>query len=489
MNQLLSIQEDKIVIKTLVLESTSGAVKHDGDIAVCGALSVGKDLDVTGTLNVDTVKVKNLITESGTIEGVGQWTANLEEDLNGKGFGWTWGNGTTRLMYRNGGRIWSNGDIDLDANKSFKIDNTPVLSRTELGSQVRKSNLAEVGTLKSLDVTGHVSLGDFVFFNPGSERLGIGTQTPNGSLGIVSNGIEIVVDSLSPTQAIFGTYTNHDFSLVSDGIPRITAKANGEIHVGNEQSKSGVMRIFGSLYVDNLVADNRVERTSPLEFKADKDSSIYGKGLVWSGSGASRQFIMRSNPDRLWSTESIDLNQGQQYHINGVAVLSAESLGSSVVHSNLTTLGPLQSLTVQGSATFANGLTSSSIESASIVSNQITSSGSFTVTVNSHQAVYADGNEIQIGDKNNARRPVKVFGQLSVGINNPDPTLGLAVNGDISFAGKRFTNATGAPTTGTFAKGDICWNTNPQEFNYIGWVCVVEGTPGTWLPFGAISRQ
>lgn len=489
MNQLLSIQDDKIVIKTLVLESTSGAVKHDGDIAVCGALTVGKDLTVTGDINAGTVKVKNLITESGTIEGVGQWTTNLEEDLNGKGFGWTWGGGTTRLMYRNGGRIWSNGDIDLDANKSFKIDNVPVLSRNELGSQITKSNLREIGTLQSLEVTGHVSLGEFIFFNPAIERLGIGTQTPNGSLGIVSNGIEIVVDSLSPTQAIFGTYTNHDFSIVSDGAPRITVKNNGEVHVGNEQSKTGVMRIFGSLYVDNLVADNRVERTSPLEFKADKDSSIYGKGLVWTGSGPSRQFVMRSNPDRLCSSESIDLGQGKQYHIDGIPVLSSESLGSSVVHSNLTTLGPLQGLTVQGSATFANGIITNSIESNSIISSQVNSREAFTVNLNNKQAFYADGNEIQIGSLESTRRPVKVFGQLSVGVNNPDPTLGLAVKGDISFSNKRFTNGTSAPEAGTFAKGDICWNTNPQEFSYIGWVCVVEGTPGTWLPFGAINRQ
>lgn len=489
MTQLLSIQDDKIVIKTLVLESTSGAVKHDGDFAVCGAISVGKDLTVTGTINAGTVKVKNLITESGTIEGVGQWTTNLEEDLNGKGFGWTWGNGTTRLMYRNGGRIWTNGDVDLDANKSFKIDNVAVLSLGELGSQIKKSSLTELGTLKSLDVTGHVSLGDFIFFNPTVERLGVGTQTPNGSLGIVSNGIEIVVDSISPSHAIFGTYTNHDFSIISDSTPRITVKNNGEVHVGDEQSKSGVMRIFGSLYVDNLVADNRVERTSPLEFKADKDSNIYGKGLIWSGNGANRQFVMRSNPDRLWSSESIDLNQGQQYHINGVAVLSAESLGSSIVHSNLISVGPLQSLTVQGSATFINGIKTSSIESNSVVSNQIQATDTFTINVNNIQTFYSDNNEIEIGNKNNLRKPVKVFGPLSVGINNPDPTLGLAVNGDVSFSDKRFTNGTGAPTTGTFTKGDICWNTTPQEYGYIGWVCVADGTPGTWLPFGAISRQ
>ena len=81
MTNLLTIQEDKIVIKTLVLESTSGAVTHDG------TLTVSSDLAVGGTITAGTVKVKNLITESGTIEGVGQWTVNTEEELNGKGLG------------------------------------------------------------------------------------------------------------------------------------------------------------------------------------------------------------------------------------------------------------------------------------------------------------------------------------------------------------------------------------------------------------------
>jgi hypothetical protein len=57
------------------------------------------------------------------------------------------------------------------------------------------------------------------------------------------------------------------------------------------------------------------------------------------------------------------------------------------------------------------------------------------------------------------------------------------------FANKKFFTGTAIPTSGTFNKGDICWNSNPQESSYIGWVCIIEGTPGEWLPFGAIGRQ
>lgn len=46
---------------------------------------------------------------------------------------------------------------------------------------------------------------------------------------------------------------------------------------------------------------------------------------------------------------------------------------------------------------------------------------------------------------------------------------------------------TAAPTTDTYEQGDIVYNSSPSAGGFIGWVCVVGGTPGTWKTFGAIS--
>lgn len=46
---------------------------------------------------------------------------------------------------------------------------------------------------------------------------------------------------------------------------------------------------------------------------------------------------------------------------------------------------------------------------------------------------------------------------------------------------------TAAPTTGTWAKGDIVYNSNPTAGGKIGWVCITAGTPGTWKAFGTID--
>ena len=56
------------------------------------------------------------------------------------------------------------------------------------------------------------------------------------------------------------------------------------------------------LHVDEISADVRNERTTPLEFKAE-NGSVTNKGLLWTGSadGRNRQLTMQSNPERLLS--------------------------------------------------------------------------------------------------------------------------------------------------------------------------------------------
>lgn len=61
------------------------------------------------------------------------------------------------------------------------------------------------------------------------------------------------------------------------------------------------------------------------------------------------------------------------------------------------------------------------------------------------------------------------------------------LSGYLKVSGKRQTGGTAAPASGTWALGDICWNTGPATTEYVGWICTVAGTPGTWLGFGVIN--
>lgn len=501
MSQLFTIQNDKIIIDKLELSKLEGSVHHNGQLNITGPIILEGYLNAH-TVEADTIRVKNLVTEGGNILDAGHWLFPTEEELNGKGFSWTWGNGSTQLAYRTGGRIWMSGDVDLSAGKAFKIDNVPVISQTALGTQVTKSNLKEVGTLKNLNVTGDVTLSEFATFNSGLGRLGLGTDEPNAALAIVDNDVEIVVGSLVPGTATFGTYTNHSISIATDNTPRIVIKNTGEVVVGDATYKTGNVTIHGTLTVDNLVADTRVERNNSLEFKSTKTQSCFGLGLVWTGTGSSKSLMLMANPDRLWTSESIEIGPTQSYYINGSLVLSHDKLGDEVKSSNLSSLGTLTSLAVQGSAIFLSDVNASrgvilannivlndTNNSLTITGSKFNSSSHFHASINDDDVIYCGIDEINIGNKINTRRPVKVFGPMSVGISQPDSTVDLDVKGNIKFNGKKMLTGASAPTSGSFQQGDIVWNETPQTDNYIGWVCVAAGEPGTWAPFGAIARQ
>ena len=101
------------------------------------------------------------------------------------------------------------------------------------------------------------------------------------------------------------------------------------------------------LHVDEVTADLRNERTSPLEFKAE-NGNVYNKGLLWSGAGPTKQLVIQGNPDRIWSSENIDLHHERDYRIANETVISRTSLGNGIVESNLRRVGTLESLAVAG---------------------------------------------------------------------------------------------------------------------------------------------
>lgn len=401
---------------------------------------------------------------------------------------------TQQLTVRND-RLWADSNLDLSADHVYKIDNTPVLSTNELGVTVTKSNLREIGTLNSLEVSGDTTLAEFAHFNSTFNRLGLGTNEPNASISILDNDVEIAIGSLAVGIAHLGTFSTSDVAIITDNIPRIHIKSNGEVIIGSEAGKTGVLRVHGSLHVDNFVSDTRVERTSSLEFKANRDASIYGLGLLWTADRNNKELIMRSGPDRLWANTSIDVDENQSYFINGRPVLSATDLGTSVVNSNLITVGPLQSLIVTGSAEIQGDLNASlsnatlksvfinnGIESLSVTAHGTNSNKHHKISINEEDIFYGSNDEIIIGNPTFARRPVKVFGPIST-------TSELIVGGAVTLNNKKFTKGHDVPVDGEFTKGDIQWNENPVESGYVGWVCTSSGTPGQWLPFGAIARQ
>jgi hypothetical protein len=348
-----------------------------------------------------------------------------------------------------------------------------IRDRTELGSSVTKSNLKQVGTLRSLNVSGNAVLADFAIFSSELNRLGINTETPGAAIGIRENGVDIVVGSLKNDTAVIGTTSNDHLEIITDDTARITVTNNGDV------------RVHGKLYAEEVIT----QRSSPLVFKETTESSNYGKGIVWSGiTGSPKQLVLQANPDRVFSTENIDLADKKHISINRVPVLNQSTLGDTVTESSLQKLGILRELQVAGDAAVTRNFSTTriSIGNFSITENKLDTQGNFSVVRNDADEITI-GSNIVIGNNNNPHRTVSVYGQMTVGVANPDPGYGLTVAGPVSFENKKFKVGFAAPDSGEFNKGDIVWNTDPKATDYIGWVCVVAGSPGRWLPFGAIA--
>ncbi len=426
------------------------------------------------------------------------FTANSEDKLEGQGLEWTDGKTSTSLVYKSGNRLHLKGNLDLDVNNTIKINNADVLTAKELGPGVIRSSLRQVGNLRSLIVNGDTNLGEFATFNSALNRLGLNTDKPNGTFSVLENGVELTLGAPVDGRGQIGTFTNSDLDIITDNVARITVKTSGEIVIGNERFNNGVLRVNGTLYAKNIITDDKDGRANSIIFSQPGDVSVFGVGLAWRAKDFTRQLILRDNPERIWSSESFDIGEGKSYYINSELVLSSRALGKGISHSNLTRLGTLEQLIVGGSSKFLGDITSEFITAKAIsiansgaltVNNDgIRTSKDFKLTVSNIEDFKVGESEIVVGNNQNINRPLKLFGKVSIGVNSPDTSVDLEVRGPVSLTGKKFISGTERPSFGSYTKGDICWNTEPHDGDYVGWICVVSGNPGTWLPFGAIGR-
>ena len=500
MAQLFNIQDDKVIINKLALSTLEGTVIHNGSQVINGDESISGNLVVKGKIVVDVIQANQIINNNITGaagDGSNKFLGTDEQALNGQGIAWSTLNSESQLIYRSGNRLWTNMNVDLETGMSYKINNIDVLTSNALGSSITRSSLRQLAPLNNLTVNGNTVIGDFAFFDTDTNRVGFGTESPNGTFGLVDNNVEIVMGSPEAGIASFGTYTNHDLVLITDNIPRVTVKHNGDIHFGSSTNASMNMYVHGTFYADTIVSDSRTETNTSVEFKAAGDITVYGMGLIWTGTGSPKQIIMRSGPDRIWSTEHVEINTGKSLWINDKIVLSETSLGDSVTSSKLSSVGTLNSLEVSGYTTLndasAKVLSLDSLtftegsEVMTFDANAIDTNLDFDVTIAGQPALHIDSNNINVGNSSSTARQIRLFGNVSVNVNNPDPTLNLAVAGNFGFAGRKFITGSEAPIHGSFALGDTCWNTSPNIGGYMGWVCISAGTPGQWAPFGLIG--
>jgi len=285
--------------------------------------------------------------------------------------------------------------------------------------------------------------------------------------------------------------------------------------VQNSLAVKGDLKVTGTvhaqkMHVEEVTADVRHERSDPLSFVNANNSVAYGKGLVWPGGDYTKQFILQQRPDRFFSTESIDLNQGKSYYVGGQEVLSQNSLGNSVITSNLKQLGTLSKLNVDGFVNIDNYIIyDANTQRLGIGTEE--PNGALSIANFDHEFVIDsdEENEFTIGSytttginlvtDNTSRINISESGtvlvrgktvfkeHIGVGVTNFSNDADITTAGPVRFEGKKFEVSGECPVSGNYNKGDIVWNSDPRPTGYVGWVCVTSGNPGVWKQFGPIA--
>jgi len=372
----------------------------------------------------------------------------------------------------------------------------------------------ELTVLKDLTVSGvlranvEVNYADFLkripkqaisqdLLGPGTVRnfasTGIRDQS-TGSIKITVKDEGVFVDAISIAKVL-------DTLTVEKTIRAESAEITGTIKAKR-------------IEVAEIKSDLRLERTSSLEFKHAPDNPIFGKGLAWTGIGPTKQFVLKGD-DSIFSTENIDLQPGKSYLINNTIVISEKELGPSITKSRLRELGILKDITVMGDSNLSNFVSINSTSERmtvglgegngklSVFGNNIEIKHDFAdnraifgthgyhdlslVTDNTSRVTVHNNGAITLGNKNTPPTQVQIHGRLAIGVNTPDPSVDLHVNGSVKFNNRLHTYGEEPPQTGNYNVGDIVWNSNPSPSHPVGWVCVRSGNPGTWRPFGIIS--
>ena len=305
----------------------------------------------------------------------------------------------------------------------------------------------------------------------------------------------------------------NDQGLVTDSI-------DTDVLVGDTKI-TGDLTVTGSvtaqkMHVVEFSSEIHNERSTSLEYKFSEESPIVDKGIIWSGKGAAKTLVLKEGPDRLYSSENIELHREAAFMIDSANVLTKIALGPSVRTSSLQRVGVLQNLkttgdVVLGDSVFWNNdfnrlgimtdqpngtLSIGGVASEFIIDEEddgfklgTWTSNNFSIVTDDtvRLTVFKDGN-ITFGQKGSNDTKVSVFGKMGIGVNNVDPDVSLDVKGPIKVQGQKQEVGEHYPTTGNYTKGDIVWNSNPVPGGFVGWICTIAGSPGQWKQFGAISR-
>ena len=197
----------------------------------------------------------------------------------------------------------------------------------------------------SLNVSGVSTFGSNIDLNANIDIFGHTETSTLNATGIL-------------TAALLSTGTEGSAIRISSNT--ISGPATITIDPAGIGTNTGTVVINGDLQVDgdtttvNSTTLTVDDKNIILASGSLTDASSDGGGITLESGEGNKTINWVDSTDSWTFSENVDIASGKTFKINGTDVLSATTLGSSVVNSSLTSLGTLTGLTVSG-AINANG--------------------------------------------------------------------------------------------------------------------------------------
>ena len=362
---------------------TARTISLGGDLSGSASFDGSSDITITGTIGANSVDLGTdtvgnyvaTVADAGsgniTVSGSGSETAAVTIDL---------------------------ADTGVSANTYGSTTKIPVVSVDAKG-RVTSVTTASVGT--ALTVTGDSGSEDIDLLD---ESLAISGGS-NVTTTAASNGVSVALDadinltSVTATGAVDAGSVTATGAVEAASVTSTGVVSGSEFHTGAEGSavrvtsdtisgpatltldpagvgdNSGTVVIAGNLQVDGTqtIVNSTTVAIDDLNVQvatgAANDAAANGGGLTVNSGEGNKTWNFEATGDNFGSSENINVATGKVYKVNNTEVLSADTLGSGVVNSSLTSVGTLGELAVGSNIQLGSGIVTATTFDGSFTGN------------------------------------------------------------------------------------------------------------------------
>ena len=329
---------------TAIIDGTtrlkSGA-QLDSTLSVAGATTLASTLGVSGATTLAGLTAGASTLASASVTGAASVGTTL--DVTGD---------TTLAGLTAGASTLASADVTGAATVGSTLDvtgkSTLGVLETTANAKVESLEVTNAADLKStLDVTGDTTLAGLT---AGASTLNSATITNDAVIGGDATATSFKTGALGSAIIV-----NND---------SITGPSSITIDPGADQTGDGTLYVLGNLQVKGTqtVIDSTVVSVEDLNIvvakNAANDAAADGGGFTVESGDGNKTFQYEGDAleQNFGSSENLNLALGKVYKINNVEILSATTLGGSVVNSSLTSVGTLVDLDVAGATTLGDTL-------------------------------------------------------------------------------------------------------------------------------------